>query len=86
MSPIKFIGCDNNLIGLYNYTKKFKTTVSHQDNFDKCIEICKTREKIFYDNNPDSESLFDFRNELSDILEELGYSQIYTHFVYTNYI
>lgn len=87
MILIQFIGTDNDVIGLYTYNKELTTILSHQDNFDKCIEVCKVREDIFYNNNPDPLAVFDFKEELDIILEEAGYERVFVdEEVYTNYI
>ena len=77
MILIQFIGTDGNTIGLYSYNKELTTILSHQDNFDKCIKVCKVKEDIFYSKNPDPESLFDFKEELDIILEEAGYARVF---------
>lgn len=87
MVLIQFIGTDNDVIGIYDYKKELTTKLSHQDNFDKCVEVCKVREDIFYSRNPDPEDIFDFREELEAILEEAGYERVFIEEeVNTNYI
>lgn len=84
---IQFTGTDGDILGLYSYNKELNTMLSHQDNFDKCIEVCKVRESLFYSKNPDPENLFDFKDELNAILEEAGYIRVFIdEKVYTNYI